>query len=233
MSEIQFLIRIAVCFGLSFLVGIERQYRRRSVGLRTTILVSLGAVLFVSFSYYVNTSDMTRIAAQVVTGIGFLGAGVIIKDGINVRGLTTAATLWCDAAIGVLCTGGFLFEAIVGTLIILFANIILRFVNQKINNRRNTKIVYSYSLKILCKENVNVIMKLLNNFMKDERIGIDNIETSTLDNGNNSINVKFSLFGNNVDLVEEVMRKFSISKDVLSFSITREGNNLDYIDEEL
>ena len=128
MLKEEFLIRILACFVLSFLVGIERQYRRRSVGLRTTILVSMGAFLYVCFSFYVHEGDLTRIAAQVVTGIGFLGAGVIIKDGINVRGLTTAATLWCDAAIGILCTGGFLFEAIVGTLIVLFGNIILRFI---------------------------------------------------------------------------------------------------------
>ena len=74
-----------------------------------------------------------------VTGIGFLGAGVILKDGKKIRGLTTAATLWCDAAIGILCAGGAIFEAILGTLIILFANIILRHINKLINNLSDTK----------------------------------------------------------------------------------------------
>ena len=96
----EFIFRILICFGLSFIIGIERQYRNRPVGLRTSILVSIGSFLFVSFSFLVGSTDLSRIASQVVTGIGFLGAGVILKDGAKVRGLTTAATLWCVAAIG-------------------------------------------------------------------------------------------------------------------------------------
>ena len=80
-SYIEFLMQIVVCFLLSACIGIERQYRRRSVGLRTIILVSLGAFLFTRYSYSFPDSDMNRIASQVVAGIGFLGAGVIIKDG--------------------------------------------------------------------------------------------------------------------------------------------------------
>ena len=80
-----FLLNLIICFLLSFLIGTERQYRRRIVGLRTTILVCVGSFLFVSTSFIVGGSktDLTRIAAQVVSGIGFLGAGVIIKDGIK------------------------------------------------------------------------------------------------------------------------------------------------------
>lgn len=97
------------------------------------------SLLFVTFSFSVGSLDLSRIASQVVTGIGFLGAGVILKDGKKIRGLTTAATLWCDAAIGILCAGGAIFEAILGTLIILFANIILRHINKLINNLSDTK----------------------------------------------------------------------------------------------
>ena len=81
-SYIEFLMQIVVCFLLSACIGIERQYRRRSVGLRTIILVSLREpFLFTRYSYSFPDSDMNRIASQVVAGIGFLGAGVIIKDG--------------------------------------------------------------------------------------------------------------------------------------------------------
>lgn len=135
----QFLLGLLICFLLSFLLGIERQYRRRFLGLRTMILVSVGSYLFVSFSFLLTgyQSDASRIAAQVVAGIGFLGAGVIIKDNKNskVRGLTTAATLWCDASIGVLCAGGFIKEAIVASIVVLFANVILRYINMFINSR--------------------------------------------------------------------------------------------------
>ena len=137
MSLEQFIVYLLICFFLSFFIGIERQYRQRSVGLRTTILVAIGSYLFVSFSFLLNgyNIDVTRIAAQIVTGIGFLGAGVILKDGVKIRGLTTAATLWCTAAIGVLCASGFILEAISGTVIILFSNVFLRYVNKIVNQK--------------------------------------------------------------------------------------------------
>ena len=129
----EFLLGLVICFLLSFSLGIERQIRRRFLGLRTMILVAVGSYLFVSFSFLItgHDSDVTRIAAQVVAGIGFLGAGVIIKDNqkSKVKGLTTAATLWCDASIGVLCAGGFIREAIVASCVVLFANIVLRYIN--------------------------------------------------------------------------------------------------------
>ena len=140
-----FLLGLLICFLLSFLLGIERQYRRRFLGLRTMILVSVGSYLFVSFSFLLTgyQADASRIAAQVVAGIGFLGAGVIIKDDKNskVRGLTTAATLWCDASIGVLCAGGFIKEAIVASLVVLFANVILRYINVFINSKVEEKTI--------------------------------------------------------------------------------------------
>lgn len=109
------------------------------------ILVSVGSYLFVSFSFLLTgyQTDASRIAAQVVAGIGFLGAGVIIKDNKNskVRGLTTAATLWCDASIGVLCAGGFIKEAIVASLVVLFANVILRYINSFVNTRVEEKTI--------------------------------------------------------------------------------------------
>jgi len=89
-----FLIRITICFALSILIGLERQLRHRMVGLRTNVLVCIGAFLFVYLSFGANivNSDTTRIAAQVVSGIGFLGAGVILRDGSKIKGLNTAAT---------------------------------------------------------------------------------------------------------------------------------------------
>ena len=135
----KFLLGIIICFLLSFCLGLERQVRRRFIGLRTMILVAIGSYIFVSFSFLVTNYqiDVTRIAAQVVAGIGFLGAGVIIKDSEKgkIRGLTTAATLWCDAGIGILCAGGFIKEAIIASLLVLFSNIILRHINKIVHNK--------------------------------------------------------------------------------------------------
>ena len=97
--------RAIAAVGLGALVGLERQWRQRMAGLRTNALVALGAALFELFAVQltgVHGVDPTRIAAYVVSGIGFLGAGVILRDGVSVRGINTAATIWCSAAVGVL-----------------------------------------------------------------------------------------------------------------------------------
>lgn len=178
MNNYDFLFNLSICFLLSFFIGMERQYRKRIIGLRTTILVSLGAFLFVTFSFSVGSLDLSRIASQVVTGIGFLGAGVILKDGKKIRGLTTAATLWCDAAIGILCAGGAIFEAILGTLIILFANIILRHINKLINNLSDTKnslIKSKLSLTGREKEIVEIKKEILEFLSGQNQVDITNI----------------------------------------------------------
>ncbi len=186
----EFIYELLICFSLSFLIGIERQYRKRIIGLRTTILVSLGAFLFVTFSFSVGASDISRIASQVVAGIGFLGAGVILKDGKKIRGLTTAATLWCDAAIGVLCAGGAIKEAILGTIILLFSNTILRYVNRLINEISNNRnLLYLYELKIKSKNTKNIKTKL------QEFINTNHIEVKSLNikKTNNLTSINYNL----------------------------------------
>lgn len=176
MDITSFVVYLSICFGLSFLIGIERQFRRRIIGLRTTILVSIGAFLYVSLSFYVNEGDLTRIAAQVVSGIGFLGAGVIIKDGLKIRGLTTAATLWCDAAIGVLCASGAIWQAIAGTVVILFSNIVLRYVNLLINEKIDEKSIGEiYELRVSSfKKNITSIKNTVNDFIHDyNKFGVE------------------------------------------------------------
>ena len=126
------LLRLAVAAGLGAAIGIEREVREREAGIRTHLLVSLGAGLFTVVSAYgfheflssgvnVIRADPTRIAAQIVTGIGFLGAGAIIREGISVRGLTTAASLWVVAAIGMAAGAGYYWPAVAATAITLFA----------------------------------------------------------------------------------------------------------------
>jgi putative Mg2+ transporter-C (MgtC) family protein len=120
-------INLAVACGLSALIGFERQWRNRVAGLRTNTLVALGSASFVIFEALVpGESSPTRVAAQVVTGIGFLGAGLIFREGASVRGLNTAATIWCSAAIGVLAGSGYAAYAAVATGFILFVNLLLR-----------------------------------------------------------------------------------------------------------
>lgn len=230
----EFLFQIVVCFLLSSCIGIERQYRRRSVGLRTIILVSLGAFLFVRYSFSFPDSDMNRIAAQVVAGIGFLGAGVIIKDGKTVKGLTTAATLWCAAAIGVLCSANLLFEAAIGTLFILFTNIILRSVNSKINNLSGNINYNLYSFSIICEEkNENQILKIIKEITKENKASINHIETSDTENGNIKLDICILINSNNDALTSEIMQRLSGRKDVISISLNKKDKRFLYEEEEL
>ena len=125
---------IAACLGAS--IGLERQWRQHLAGLRTNTLVALGAAIFITYARAAGDNEgATRIAAQVVSGIGFLGAGVIFKEGLNVRGLNTAATLWCSAAVGLLAGEGEALYGLIGAVLVLGANIGLRPVVRAINRQ--------------------------------------------------------------------------------------------------
>jgi putative Mg2+ transporter-C (MgtC) family protein len=140
------LLRLAIAAGLGGAVGLERELREREAGLRTHLVVCVGSALFTLVSAYgfhafmVNggnlvRTDPTRIAAQIVSGIGFLGAGAIIRQGFSVRGLTTAATLWLVAAIGMACGAGYYVPALLATGIALFTLGPLRILSYRVVRR--------------------------------------------------------------------------------------------------
>lgn len=232
-NYVQFLIQIAVCFILSFCIGFERQYRRRSIGLRTVILVCIGSFLFVRFSYAFPESDMTRIAAQVVAGIGFLGAGVIIKDGKSVKGLTTAATLWTSAAIGILCSANLLSEAIIGTIIILFTNSVLRSVNTQINKITGNVNYDLYYFSIVCEEqNENDILKIIRTIINDNKAEIVKIETNEIDTNSIKLDLYISSPNKETNITNELMQKLSGRKDISSISLNKKNNKFLFEEEE-
>ena len=111
-------IRLLVAFGLGGLLGFEREFHNKYAGLRTIILICVGSALFTIFSLNIG-GDPGRIAAQVVTGVGFIGAGVIIHEAGQVRGLTTASTIWLAAALGIGAGSGYLFFSLIATLLAL------------------------------------------------------------------------------------------------------------------
>ena len=142
----------ALCFGAA--IGVERQWRQRMAGLRTNALVATGSALFVIVSRQIDfEGDATRMAAQVVSGIGFLGAGVIMRDGFNIRGLNTAATLWCSAAIGVLAGFNLIAISAFGAFLVITANLLLRPVAKQINKKSSELNLRSqkYSVEIKCR----------------------------------------------------------------------------------
>ncbi len=120
-------INLFVALSCGAVIGSERQVRQRMAGLRTNALVALGAASFVTFSgLFPDEVSPTRVAAQVVSGIGFLGAGIIFRDGFNVHGLNTAATLWCAAGVGMMAGAGAWDFALLLTGLVVFVNLGLR-----------------------------------------------------------------------------------------------------------
>ena len=126
LSDIELIQRLLLAAAISGLIGAERELLRKSAGFRTNILVGLGAAIFTICSVTLaGTGDATRIAAQIVTGIGFLGAGAILHNDGGVHGLTTAATIWVNAALGMAAGGGQFRLAIIGGVIVLTVLLVL------------------------------------------------------------------------------------------------------------
>ncbi|SDV46965.1 MgtC/SapB family protein [Chitinasiproducens palmae] len=133
-SYLDTLVSYGAALVLGAIIGAERQYRQRNAGLRTNALVALGAAAFVDLAQRLSGSaEATRVIAYVVSGVGFLGAGVIMKEGMNVRGLNTAATLWCSAAVGACAGTDMLAESLTLTVFVVAGNTLLRFAVDAIN----------------------------------------------------------------------------------------------------
>ncbi|MFE1602375.1 MgtC/SapB family protein [Methylobacterium sp. ID0610] len=144
-------VSLVVAFLLGTLIGAERQYRQRTAGLRTTVLVAVGAAAFVDLGMRLSGADGgVRVTAYVVSGVGFLGAGVIMKEGMNVRGLNTAATLWGSAAVGAFAGADLVGEAVLVALCVLAGNTLLRPLVNAINripiDERATEATYEVRL---------------------------------------------------------------------------------------
>jgi putative Mg2+ transporter-C (MgtC) family protein len=134
MTWYAFAIRLVIALLFGAVVGAERQWRQRTAGLRTNCLVAVGSAMFVMMGGLIGgEGSQGRVAAYVVSGIGFLGGGIILKDGFSIRGLNTAATLWCTAAVGTLAGLGYIAFSFLGTVAILSANLLLRPLAQRIN----------------------------------------------------------------------------------------------------
>lgn len=147
-------INLAVAMLLGAGIGFERQWRQRMAGLRTNTLVAIGAASFVVFASLIpGDGSPTRVAAQVVSGIGFLGAGIIFREGMQVTGLNTAATLWCSAAIGLLAGSGHPLHASVAAAFVILVNLLLRPIVRLINRQpiAQAETDFRYRVRIVCR----------------------------------------------------------------------------------
>jgi putative Mg2+ transporter-C (MgtC) family protein len=147
------LISLITAFVLGTLIGAERQYRQRTAGLRTNVLVAVGAAAFVDLAMHLAGADGgVRVIAYVVSGIGFLGAGVIMKQGMDVRGLNTAATLWASAAVGSCAGADMVAQAVALTVFVIAGNTLLRPLVNAINriplDEKSSEATYYFKLAV-------------------------------------------------------------------------------------
>ena len=139
MSDLELIERLLLSALLGAILGLEREWRKKDAGLRTNVLIAIGSTLFTVMSIDLSWSsggDPTRVAAQIVTGIGFLGAGAIMRTGAGIRGLTTASMIWVNAAIGVAVGGGEYHLAIIATVVTVLVLVLLDPVESWMERRR-------------------------------------------------------------------------------------------------
>ena len=186
MLAVDLLVRVGLATALGVAIGFERQWRSRMAGLQTMALVSMGSSLFLILSAYSFNQEANRlvVAAQIVSGIGFLGAGVIMKQGLSVTGLNTAATLWSTAAVGALAGAWMWREATAGAAIVVTGNWFLQPLANRIDRRRHgtveghEPVAADYVLEVLCLRELEAEVKtLLTSAMPTPRFQLRSVRT--------------------------------------------------------
>ncbi len=217
----EFALRIGVAVVLGAMIGMERQWRQRMAGLRTNTLVCTGAALFVAIAA-MTAYEMspTRIAAQVVSGIGFIGAGVIFRQGPTVRGLTTAATLWCAAAVGAMAGSGFLLAATIGALAVLIANVLLRPLTYRLERQPEADLAEDaqmvYSLHFTCKaEELQPLRSLLLQTVASESLRLRSLSSEEIEDGRRVIvHAQLATLGRHDELMEQLIGRLGVEEGV-------------------
>lgn len=226
MSEISiqlFTIRLALAVLFGAIVGLERQWRQRMAGTRTNALVSAGASVFVmcGFLIHADPSAVGRIVSYVVSGVGFLGAGVIFKENLQVRGLNTAATIWCSAAIGVITALGYAGYAAVVVLVVLLTNTVLRPLAYKLHPAATEKPdeVY-YHLDFTCRpQDESRLRALLLQTVGRLPLSLYALKSEDTRRGV-LIDADLRLIGRNDDLLEQIVTRLSLEECVTAISWT-------------
>lgn len=189
MFWIEFVSKLGLAVLLGAAIGIERQWRQRSAGLRTNTLVSLGAAAYVllSASLTDNGADPSRVASQIVAGVGFLGAGVIMHEGLTVQGLNTAATIWCSAAVGSLAGAGLSIEAVITMTAVVLTHLVLRPMGFRLSRLPSTATQVSYLFTVRAKTEVenHVRVLLMQRLASDDGLLLHSLDSS--DNGDPSV----------------------------------------------
>jgi len=182
-ESLETIFRLGLALALGSAIGFERQWNQKMAGLRTNALVALGSCGFVVFSTLIGQGDPTRMAAQVISGIGFLGAGVILREGISVHGINTAATLWCSAMVGTFAGAGFWWPSVLSAALVIATNLFLRPLVRRLNRRVPTSgdVETQYTVEITCKSAEEAHMRsLLLHALSQADLGLRRIDSEDI-----------------------------------------------------
>ena len=212
-------IRLVAALALGAIIGFERQWRQRMAGLRTNALVALGAAGFVVFALRTfGESSGAPVVAQIVSGIGFLGAGVILREGLTVSGLNTAATLWCSAMVGTFAGSGELVAATIAAAAVVTTNLLLRpvvrMINRRLQSSTNAEVDYLVSVRCRSAEEARIRALLLQG-VASVALGLRQLDSTNLEGGD-SVEVTASLHSatrNDVAL-EQIVGRLSLESQV-------------------
>lgn len=220
-----FAARAALALVLGAFIGAERQWRQRGAGLRTNALVSLGAALFELLAVFIEGergADPTRIAAYIISGVGFLGGGVILRHGMNVTGINTAATIWCSAAVGTLAGAGYPVEAVIGALLIVIVHLALRPVARRIDRLPDADEVETiYRFRVVCRTKHEAhIRALVAQALTSDEFHLRAARSSDFGTGGDTVAIEtvVSRYGRDEGALEAAASRLSIEPSVSSVS---------------
>ncbi|MEO8125985.1 MAG: MgtC/SapB family protein [Bryobacteraceae bacterium] len=210
METTEFLTRLVVALALGAAIGVERQVSHHMAGLKTNALVSTGAALFMIVAASLGGDGNGRLAGQIITGIGFLGGGVILRDGFHVRGLNTAATLWCAAAVGTLAGVGLMMQAAVGTAAVLAINVGLRPISMRLGEEGLTGLgqISGYQVRIVCSmESESAVRAGLLQLAQENRLALRSMKTEVTGSTILALQAEFVPPGKSGVRLEELVRR--------------------------
>jgi len=213
-----FVLRMGLALLLGAIMGLERQWHQRMAGTRTNALVATAASAFTMIGLVVaDPAGASRIVGQIVTGIGFLGAGVIFKEGGTIHGLNTAATVWCSAAVGSLCGIGQIQYAVVMAVAVLLTNVALRPLAYKL--RPDTKIEETnYHLELICAaKDETQVRALLLSAVEYNHVALTSLTSEDMETQNRvRVSAAIKTHGRNDDCLEQVVARVSLEPGVTS-----------------
>ncbi|SON62972.1 hypothetical protein MSIMFI_04502 [Mycobacterium simulans] len=218
LSTADFALRLGVGVGCGALIGFERQWRARMAGLRTNALVAAGATLFVLYAAATEDSSPTRVASYVVSGIGFLGGGVILREGFNVRGLNTAATLWCSAAVGVLAASGHLVFTLIATGTVITIHVLGRPLGRLIdhdNTVEEDEGLQPYQVQVICRpKSAKYARAQLVQHTTNNDITLRGVHTSPVDDDKVTLTAHLLMDGHTPAKLERMVAELSLQPGI-------------------